>query len=123
LIFVTKGFKGYHIMKEIMARESTSTIQGVPTYTFNTNELNQPRLFDATRPLDRLIEILPIHFHAQTLTMQQIYERHSVGTQYTEKNYKEALLALEARGDIIVDAGGKRRPRNTFANHLKVTFP
>ena len=32
--------------------------------------------------------------------MQEIYEEHSVGTPFVEKNYKQAPSNLEAKGDI-----------------------
>jgi three-Cys-motif partner protein len=35
LLFVSKNFQGYHIMKEIMARESSSFDQGVPSFEYN----------------------------------------------------------------------------------------
>ena len=35
LIFISKHFRGYEIMKDIMARESTSDTQGVPSFEYN----------------------------------------------------------------------------------------
>lgn len=123
LIFVTKHFLGYHIMKEIMAAESTLEQQGVPTYTFNPANIWQMRLLQAERPLDDLIDMLPVDFAGQTLSMVQAYEAHSAGRRYVKKNYKTAFLALEAQGRISVDSRGRRRRANTFADDLLVTFP
>ena len=52
LIFVTKHFKGYEIMKEIMAKESSEHVQGVPSFEFSPASERYPMLFELSRPLD-----------------------------------------------------------------------
>ena len=54
LIFVSKHILGYNIMKEIMAKESSSTEQGVPTFEYNPSIREQGILFELSRPLDDL---------------------------------------------------------------------
>ncbi len=58
LIFATKNFKGYEIMKEIMAHESSEQEQGVPSFEYSPASKNFPLLFALSRPLDDLEESL-----------------------------------------------------------------
>ena len=95
LIFVSKGFKGYEIMKEIMAKESSDADQGVASFEYNPVDARiaaqQQLLFELSRPLDDLGDILLKEFSGQKLMMRQIYERHNVNRPYTKKNYKQVL--------------------------------
>lgn len=121
LIFVSKHFRGYEIMKDIMAKESSVVDQGVPSFTYSPADASTPLLFSLARPFDGLKDELLKVFSGQTLSMRSIYERHSVDTPFIEKNYKEALLALEQVGKILADP--PKRRKGTFANHVLVTFP
>lgn len=124
LIFVSKHIKGYEIMKDIMAKESSDQAQGVPSFEYNPATLQQPLLFDLYRPLDELESMLLDVFSGQTLTMKEIYDRHHVGRRYINKNYKTVLSNLEAKGKIIVQSPPeKKRRQGTFADNLIVTFP
>lgn len=124
LIFVSKHPKGYEIMKEIMAKESSEQTQGVPSFEYNPATLQQPLLFELTRPLDQLESMLLDNFSGKTMTMAEIYDQHHVGKLYIKKNYKDALRNLESQGKITVHPpAGKKRRKGTFADDLKVTFP
>jgi len=127
LIFVSKHVRGYEIMKDIMAKESSEEVQGVPSFEYNPATLKQPLLFELTRPLDELETILLETFSGQTLTMKEIYNQHHVGKSYISKNYKSALGNLEAQGKITAeppaDKRRKMRGKVTFADSVKVKFP
>ena len=122
LIFVSKNIKGYSIMKEIMAKVSSSTeqSQGVPSFEYNPARSSQLLLFPP-RPLDDLENMLLDEFAGQTLTMKEVYEKHNVGKPYIERNYKDALLKLEKRGQIITEPSKRRK--GTFGDKVIVTFP
>lgn len=126
LIFVSKNVRGYSIMKEIMAKESSSTEQGVPLFEYNSATQYQPLLFELSRPLDDLENMLLHEFAGQILTMEEIYNRHNVGKRYISKNYKEALRKLEQQGKIIADPPASKRRKYkgeiTFGEKVKVTF-
>lgn len=124
LVFVSKSFKGYAIMKDIMAKESSTEDQGVPSLAYSPADASMPLLFSLQRPLDELKNTLAKHFSGQELSVDQIYEQHSVDTPYVLKNYKEILMQLDEEGQIDVRSlkKGKRR-KGTFANHLLVRFP
>lgn len=127
LIFASKHFKGYEIMKGIMARESSEQNQGVPSFEFSPASEKFPLLFELTKPLDDLEEMLLKEFSGQTLTMKEIYEKHNVGRPFIETNYKRALISLEHAGRIKTHPSATERPKKkgeaTFAGHVIVKFP
>lgn len=127
LIFVTKHFRGYEIMKDIMAKESTRSAQNVPSFAYNPRDLISPPLIELSRPLDELKAMLCRDLAGRRITMRQIYERHSNGKPYIEANYKEALRQLEAEGKVLArpPASDRRKIKGvvTFANEVLVEFP
>ena len=127
VVFVTKHPLGYGIMKDIMAKESSSSEQGVPTFEYNPATARQPLLFELSRPLDDLPGMVLDAFAGQTLTMVQVYERHHVGRRFVKANYKSVLRELEEGGTILVTPPKEQRPKRhgdvTFADKVLVTFP
>lgn len=122
LIFVTKNFKGYEVMKEIMTNESSTKDQGVASFSYSKADESMPFLFEMLRPLDDLEDLLLIEYAGKTLTTQKIYREHSVGRPYILRNYKYILRKLEEEGKIsVVDPEGKRG--RGFPERLVVTFP
>ncbi|MYA56940.1 three-Cys-motif partner protein TcmP [Candidatus Poribacteria bacterium] len=126
LIFVSKHNRGYEIMKEIMAKESTNSEQGVPSFEYNPASQRQPLLFEYSRPLDDLANMLLENFAGRTMTMKQIYDQHNIGTPYLDYNYKHVLTNLEIEGKIQAEPPASKRPKRkgkiTFADRVKVTF-
>lgn len=108
-------------MKDIMAKESSTVDQGVPSFSYSPADASTPLLFSLARPFEGLKEELPKIFAGETFSMQQIYEQHSVDTPFIKKNYKDALLALEAESKITAEP--VKRKKGTFADHVMVTFP
>lgn len=123
LIFVTKNFLGYNIMKGIMARESSSAPQGVATFEYNAADKRMPLLFELRRPIDELSGMLLADFSGQTISFQKLYEKHSIGKPYIERNYKDVLLQLEADGKIVSNPPANQRRAGTFSDKVVVTFP
>jgi three-Cys-motif partner protein len=126
LIFVSKNFRGYEIMKNIMTRESTSDTQGVPSFEYNPADClpQQTLLFQLSRPLDDLKEDLLVMFKGRRLTMQEIYETHNVDTPYIKKNYKDVLRKLYEDGSVeAVSPKGKPPRKDTLGDNIIVTFP
>jgi three-Cys-motif partner protein len=122
LIFVAKNVLGYEIMKNIMAGESTRKPQGVPSFIFDPQDRENPKLLDSERPLDDLKIILCQQFRGETSTMLGIYERHSYGLPYIKANYKMALGQLEEEGRIIADPPAPKRRKGTFSDNTIVAF-
>src|SRR5207253_1450025 len=102
-ILVTKHFKGYDVMKRIMHESSSVHTQGVASFTFiPAGSMKGGLLFDLDRPrpLDDLRSMLPVAFAGQSLSMKEIYERHSVDRPYISAHYKEVLAEFERTGKI-----------------------
>lgn len=127
LIFVSKDFKGYEIMKEVMAGESSTVSQGVSSFQYCPADERQPLLFEMARPLDDLADLLLTEFAGKRLTMQDVYRQHSVDKPYTARNYKAVLRQMEANGSITADPpAAKRRVVKgevSFGDNVMVTFP
>jgi len=123
LIFVTKNERGYSIMKEIMAKESSSSEQGVASYEYNPAKARCLPLFDTEHPLDKLKAELLEKFAGKELTVKEIVESHHVGTRYTARNYKDALLELQQEEKIEVDPAAEKRPKGTMGDKVKIKFP
>jgi three-Cys-motif partner protein len=126
LIFVSKNFRGYDIMKEIMAKESSGAEQGVPSFEYSPADFlpKQSLLFQLSRPLEDLQDRLLEAYAGRTLPMRTIYEGHSVDTPYIASNYKEALKNLENDGKITARKSDGSKPRKgTFADDVLATFP
>jgi three-Cys-motif partner protein len=122
LVFVTKHFRGYEIMKDIMAKASSRHYQDVPSYEFDPRARNE-LCFDLACPLDDLIKKLPIDLAGKTLTTRSIFEKHCVGTPYVFKNYKAALTQLEILGQITADPPSSKRRAGSFSETVVVKFP
>jgi hypothetical protein len=113
-------------MKGIMARESSSNTQGVPSFEYNPADFlpKQSLLFQLYRPLHDLKKDLLNTFKGKKLTMRKIYELHNVDKPYVKKNYKEVLRELYEDGSIdAVFPKGKPPRKGTFSDEIMVTFP
>jgi len=122
LILVTKHFRGYEVMKEIMAKSSSDHHQGVPSFTYLPSGMyKQGLLFELNRPLDDLRAMLLDGYAGRTLTLPEIYERHSVDRPYLQRNYAAVLAVLEDEGVIAVERPS--RGRRGFGAKTRVTFP
>jgi three-Cys-motif partner protein len=123
LIFVTKHILGYSIMKDIMARESSTEDEGVPSFCYSPADAATPWLFSLSQPLGALKQSLLEEFAGQELGFKEIYESHSVDTPYVKKNYREILKQLESDGAISARSTKGKRRAGTFAGHVLVRFP
>lgn len=123
LIFASKDFKGYDIMKDVMTKFCSSQNQGVPSFEYNPIDAKfkeqQPFLFQLSQPLDDLEEMLLKELAGQKLTMDEIYRKHSVDRPYIKKNYKDVLQKLEQEKKISTS----NHRKNSFGNNVEVTFP
>lgn len=127
LFFVCKHFKGYDIMKGIMANASSDATDGVATFQYNPADLlekQQGLLFELSRPLEDLRDMLLAEYSGQTINFEKLYEQHSVDRPFIEKNYRSVLLEMEEEAKVTVAPGpGKRRRAGSLAKHVMLTFP
>lgn len=127
LIFLSKSFRGYDIMKEIMYKESSDNNGGVASFEYNPRDarFKQGLLFDMlSRPLDDLQGMLLHQYAGRTIDFVPLYEEHSVDKPYIRKNYKEVLKGLLEAGKITaVNAKTGKPPRkNSFSDDMRITF-
>jgi len=127
LVFVSKHPRGYKIMKDIMASESSTADQGVPSFAYCPADAATPLLFSLSRPLDALEGMLLSAFADKSLTMREVFERHNIDTPYVERNYKDALRRLEEKGLVKCNPPANNRQKRhgqvTFGNDVLVRFP
>ena len=124
LIFVSKHFLGYDIMKHVMAKRSSAAQQGVASFEYNPADRRFPTLFDFASPLDELEGMLVRDLAGKKVTFKQLYETHSVGKPYIDSNYRQVLKAMEEKGLIAAEKpGGRKRRKGTFADDVVITFP
>ncbi|MGO9547280.1 MAG: three-Cys-motif partner protein TcmP [Rhodomicrobium sp.] len=123
LIFVSKHFRGYEIMKDIMAKESSTEDEGVPSFTYSPADASMPLLFSLAQPLSKLKKDLLRRFSGQEMNFRTIYETHSVDTPYLAKNYREILKQLEDERTIVVRSTKDKRRAGTYADHVLIRFP
>lgn len=116
-------------MKEIMAGLSTESTEGVPSMSFAPKAAKAGAQLDmfAPSPISALAKDLQATFVGQTLTVAQVFRRHHEGTNYVPKNYRDAILQMEQRGEVTCAPPASERPPRggepTLAEWVKVTFP
>lgn len=123
LVFVSKSFKGYEIMKDIMAKESSTRDEGVPSFTYSPADASMPLLFSLAQPMSHLRDSLLQEFAGQQLTLDQIYKSHSVGRPYVKANYRAAIRKLEEDGIVTAYSSKGQRRGLTYPTHVLVKFP
>lgn len=127
LIFLSKNFRGYEIMKEIMYKESTDKSDEVASFEYNPRDLlaNQQLslLYYLSRPLDDLQGMLLHEYANKTIDFKELYEAHSVDKPYIKKNYKDVLRSLFDAGKITaISTKTGKPPTRGFADEMRITF-
>ena len=127
LIFLSKNFRGYEIMKEIMAKESSDTRDGVASFEYNPRDMHykQGTIFDLlSRPLEDLQGMLMEQYKGRTIDFLELFEEHSVDRPYVKKNYKEVLRTmLDASLISAVNPKNNKPPRKgSFSDEMRITF-
>ena len=71
-------------------------------------------------------DLLAITCAGMTQSVLRVYENNTVGTPYTLKNVKDAIIALESEGRVSIDKPAAKRMRLgkvTLGDDRIVTFP
>ncbi|MBX0291942.1 three-Cys-motif partner protein TcmP [Hymenobacter sp. HSC-4F20] len=129
LIFATTDKRGYALMKEIMAGQSTSAGTG-QLFEHNPNPGCGPvqqLLIQEPRPLEILAKQLQSFFAGKELTYPDLHNQHQFTTKYLEKDYRKAVLLLEEQGLITVTPSRPLRPKRlgqpTLGERVLIKFP
>ncbi|MBI4860708.1 MAG: three-Cys-motif partner protein TcmP [Candidatus Riflebacteria bacterium] len=127
LVFVSKNVLGYTIMKDIMAAESAARSGGIASFEYNEALGGQGLLFGYAQRVEELGDLILEKYAGQTISMEQVFQQHHIGTPFVKKNYKDALLVLEVQDRVQVDppvhSRMKKMGKPTFGDQVRVTFP
>lgn len=123
LIFVSKHPRGYSIMKEIMAKESSAAPQDVATFVYSPADNRFPVLFEYSQPLEELKSMLIKEYPGETMTVQQLFDRHNIGRPFTLKNYKSALIELHDVDKVITDRTEQHKKLHQCPDSIIIQFP
>lgn len=129
LVFISKHWRGFKIMKEIMSKHSISDSDGVPDFVFNTRLMGLPKQRPLIRNYTKLENIktslINIGF-SKPLTFENICTHLQLNKfPFNDSNIKRALLELESEGKIVVDKPPEKRIKNgevTLGPKRIVTF-
>ncbi len=129
VVFVSKAFIGYHIMKEVMAKLSTDS---APVSQFHYVPVRSTQMalfpeFGRSHSIATLKHVLVHRAAGITAAVWDIYEQFTPDSPYTLKNVKDALIALEEEGALRIVPPASQRPRRhgkiTLNEDKRVTFP
>lgn len=129
IMFVSKAFLGYHLMKEAMANLSTDTSE-VKRFEYIPLRSTQMALFPdfgKNYSIPLLKDVLVQVAAGMSLSVWDIYERFTVDTPYLFKHVQTALSELEAEARIVISPPAALRPKRlgkvTLARDKIVMFP
>ena len=120
LVFASKDAKGANIMKRIMNKCSSQVFDGVGSFEFDPKEGDASNLLlfsPITELSDRLLEV----FAGQALTFDELVEKEETETQYTDTNYRDAVLELES--EFRIEAVPPASERRMQSGGVKRTLP
>jgi hypothetical protein len=130
IVYVTKQPKGFRVMRDIMAKLSSTDDHGVPSYTYCPAEKAKADLapqLEFTNPIDDLALQLLRDFAGRTLTVEQLLNSDECLTPFTNKNYKDAIVLLELAdkiaGEPNVRIRKKKDGKPTCGDRVVLTFP
>lgn len=123
LFFVSKHFKGYSLMKDIMYEHSTGRTEGAVNFEYNPADRRHPLLFEYRRTVDELGSMILGDLAGRTMGIEEIYELHSVGKPFVLKHYREQLCKLEQEGKVKMSEPCPPRRKGTLAPRIRITFP
>lgn len=122
LFFVSKHFRGYEIMRDIMFAHSKKE-QGVAKFEYNPADAQCPSLFEYLRPLEDLEELLLKECSGKSMKIRELFEWHSVGKPFVLKNYREVLCRMEQEGKIRMEPPHPPRRKGTIGEGVTIIFP
>jgi three-Cys-motif partner protein len=122
LFFVSKDFKGYEIMRDVMYAHSHK--EGtVAKFEYNPADARWPSLFELLRPLGDLEDMLIAECAGVSTKLRPLFERHSKGKGYVLKNYRDVLCRMEQEGKVNMDPPCPPRRRGTIGKDVIINFP
>ena len=121
IVLATKHSVGYTRFKDITAKFSSASIQGVASFRYEPNPDRQSS-FVFHGPLDDLQSMLLAEFAGETISVREMHDRHSVDKPYRLPDYRQAVLNLEDKQCVVVHRVDGMR-KGVLPDHVTVTFP
>lgn len=120
LYFLTRNPKAYTAMRQVMNAESQVIEDGIGNLAYQPSlgsrkSIASPTLFG---PMFELEQHLLTTYLNQTVQLIDLYEDQHWGRSLTKKNYIDALLNLEEKGQIKITRKRAPRGRTLPKNHL-----
>ena len=106
-----------------MANRGTIDEDGVPMFEYIPSFGGRQLAFDRPRPILALADDLMKTFAGQTLTVQEVFDVHNVGTPFIKPNYKQVLREMESAAEVTCEPDQESRRANTMADRVLVSFP
>jgi hypothetical protein len=122
LFFVSKHFRGYEIMRDVMYKHSHKE-GDVAKFEYNPADARWPSLFEFVRPLGDLEDLLLADCAGKTMRIRPLFESHSKGKGYVLKNYREVLCRMEQEGKIRMEPSCPPRRKGTIGEKVLIIFP
>jgi three-Cys-motif partner protein len=121
LVHVTKSSKGCSVVRDVMAKASSSRdASGVPSFEYNPE--TQLNLFRLGESLEDLEQSIMDGFEGQSVTIHELFELDSHRRNHPIRDYQEAVKRLESDGWVRCNPDASARPRGTIAQSTVVTF-
>jgi three-Cys-motif partner protein len=122
LFFVSKAFRGYEIMRDVMYKHSHKD-ETVAKFEYNPADARWPSLFELLRPLGDLEDMLLADSAGKTFSLRELFVSHSVGKPYVLKNYRDLLCRMEQEGKVRMEPPCPPRRKGTIGEKVKIIFP
>lgn len=125
LIYASKNARAAGMMKSILKSASSAIDQGVGSHEHDPRSKDKtPSLFAGLYEVEqRLLAVFP----GRELTFGVLLEEEA-RTKFTDTNYRDALLRLEAEGKVITDPPAHMRPfqaggqKRTLSRNVRLKF-
>ena len=114
LVFMSKSFRGWEIMRDVMIKESNRP--GHQLFHLGYSDMNeaQASMFDYLMPAESLPQRILDKYAGTRITRDQLYETDCIGTVFQRKHYNNALYELEKNGQLTIIQSKPKRRRGTY---------
>lgn len=126
LIFASKHFIGFDIMKSIMSNAGEQDSSGVGKFEFipscdkKFEQLSIIDLYNTSQ--DELKNRILKEYKGKCILFEELYKIDSPNNKYLEKDYRRILLELEDEGRVEVLYIGERRGKALNPKKAKILF-
>jgi hypothetical protein len=128
LFLATKHERGEEIWKRILAKESSYSEQGVPTFEFSPridvrkDESRQARLALGDGPIDGLKREMVARYAGRRISVRVLVSEITTGRKLLPSHVKKALIDLEQEHRLSIAHPGKRTRKSGLSDDAEIEF-